>query len=231
MNLVIFGSNGPTGRLATARALAAGHCVTAVTRRPHELGMRHPQLTVFGADVHNVSAVRQAIAGADAIVSVLGAAATLRPVNTYSSGTGNIIDAMRASRTRRLIVVSSTAVHHIQRQGVPLLVRVTEAVINKTASKTIHDDMRRMESAVQNSDLDWTIVRPSGLFNLPEPTEYLRGPIDPVGAFTARIDLADYLITLVADTATVRRIVTVSTTQHTPTLWQMARQQAQGVKQ
>ena len=79
---------------------------------------------------------------------------------------------------------------------------------------------------VRNSGLDWTIVRPSGLFDIPEPTDYVCGPVDPVGAFTARIDLADYLISLVADAASVGRTVIVSTTQRTPTLWQMVRQEA-----
>jgi putative NADH-flavin reductase len=36
MKSVIFGANGPTGRLATSCALAAGHTVVAVTRQPRE---------------------------------------------------------------------------------------------------------------------------------------------------------------------------------------------------
>jgi nucleoside-diphosphate-sugar epimerase len=226
MRSVIFGSNGPTGRLATARALAAGHSVVAVTRRPREFPLEHPQLTVVGGDVLNGSAVLEAAAGADAVVSVLGVPFTRHPVKTYSAGATNIIDAMRASGTRRLIVVSSTTVYPTRRQRAPLSLRLVEPVIAKTIGKTVYDDMRRMEAIVRKSGLDWTIVRPSGLFDIPEPTDYVCGPIDPVGAFTARIDLADYLISLVADTASVGRTVIVSTTQRTPTLWQMVRQEA-----
>jgi len=226
MKLVIFGSNGPTGRLATARALAAGHSVVAVTRRPREFPIEHPQLTVVGGDVLNDSAVLEAVAGADAVVSVLGVPFTRHPVETYSAGATNIVDAMRASGTRRLIVVSSTTVYPTRRQHAPLSLRLVEPVIAKTIGKTVYDDMRRMEAIVRNSGLDWTIVRPSGLFDIPEPTDYVCGPVDPVGAFTARIDLADYLISLVADAASVGRTVIVSTTQRTPTLWQMVRQEA-----
>jgi len=226
MKLVIFGSNGPTGRLATARALAAGHSVVAVTRRPREFPIEHPQLTVVGGDVLNDSAVLEAVAGADAVVSVLGVPFTRHPVETYSAGATNIVDAMRASGTRRLIVVSSTTVYPTRRQRAPLSLRLVEPVIAKTIGKTVYDDMRRMEAIVRNSGLDWTIVRPSGLFDIPEPTDYVCGPVDPVGAFTARIDLADYLISLVADAASVGRSVIVSTTQRTPTLWQMVRREA-----
>jgi nucleoside-diphosphate-sugar epimerase len=226
MKLVIFGSNGPTGRLATGRALAAGHSVVAVTRRPGEFPIEHPQLTVVEGDVRNDSAVLEAVAGADAVISVLGVPFTRHPVETYSAGATNIVDAMRALGTRRLIVVSSTSVYPTRRQHAPLSLRLVEPVISKMIGKTVYDDMRRMEAIVRNSGLDWTIVRPSGLFDLPEPTDYARGPIDPVGAFTARIDLADYLVSLVTDAASVRGTVIVSTTQRTPTLWQMVRNEA-----
>ena len=149
-----------------------------------------------------------------------------RQVETYSAGATNIVDAMRASGTRRLIVVSSTTVYPTRRQHAPPSLRLVEPVIAKTIGKTVYDDMRRMEAIVRNSGLDWTIVRPSGLFDIPEPTDYVCGPVDPVGAFTARIDLADYLISLVADAASVGRSVIVSTTQRTPTLWQMVRREA-----
>lgn len=72
MKTVIFGANGPTGRLAVRCALTAGHAVVAVTRHPREFPITHPQLTVVAADVRNDSAVRAAIAGADAVVSALG---------------------------------------------------------------------------------------------------------------------------------------------------------------
>jgi uncharacterized protein YbjT (DUF2867 family) len=90
----------------------------------------------------------------------------------------------------------------------------------------VYDDVRRMEDVVRGSGLDWTIVRPSGLFDLPAPTDYVRGGVDPVGAFTARIDLADYLLSLAADSATARQTVIISTTEGTPSLWQMIRREA-----
>jgi nucleoside-diphosphate-sugar epimerase len=226
MKSVIFGANGPTGRLATARALAAGHSVVAVTRQPREFPIQGRELTVVGADVLDAAAVGEAVAGADAVVSVLGVPFTREKVETYSVGTENIVAGMRAAGTTRLIVVSSTSVYPPRRQQAPLMLRLAEPIITRTIGKTVYDDMRRMEAIVSNSGLDWTVVRPSGLFDLPEPTKYVRGPIDPVGAFTARIDLAHYLISLVADSASVGRYVIVSTTEGTPTVLQMIRREA-----
>jgi nucleoside-diphosphate-sugar epimerase len=226
MKTVIFGANGQTGRLASAIALKAGHQVVAVTRRPREFPLSGPGLTVAEADARDASAVAALVAGADAVISTLGVTFTREPVDTYSVGTANIVAGMRTARTRRLIVVSSTAAYPTRRSSVPVMLRVVEPIITKTIGKTVYADIRRMETVVRDSGLDWTIVRPSGLFDLPVPTEYVSGEVDPVGAFTARADLADYLIRLAADSATARRTVIVSTTASTPSLWQMIRREA-----
>jgi nucleoside-diphosphate-sugar epimerase len=159
-------------------------------------------------------------------VSTLGVTFTREPVDTYSVGTANIVAAMHAARARRLVVVSSTAAYPTRRSRAPLSLRLVEPILTRTIGKTVYDDVRRMESIVRDSGLEWTIVRPSGLFDLPERTDYVRGEVDPVGAFTARIDLADYLLSLAADSANARRTVIVSTTEATPSLWQMIRREA-----
>ncbi len=226
MKLVIFGANGQTGRLATARALDAGHEVVAVTRRPREFPLSGPGLTIAEADARDASAVASVVASSDAVVSTLGGTFTREPVDVYSVGTANIVAAMRATGPRRLVVVSSSAAYPTRRTQVPLMLRVVEPIITKTIGKTVYDDMRRMEDLVRDSGLDWTIVRPSGLFDLPDPTGYVAGEVDPVGAFTARIDLADYLVSLAGDSSTARRTVVVSTTESTPSLLQMIRREA-----
>ena len=207
MDIVIFGANGQTGRLLTGQALAAGHRVVAATRRPDDFPLSDPKLTVAAADVRDAAAVAEVVAGADAVLSTL-------------------VAAMQASGVRRLAVVSSTGAYPTRRTEFPLALRVFEPIITRTIGKTVYDDMRRMENIVCGSALDWTIVRPSGLFDLPAPTDYHAGEVDPIGGFTARIDLAHYLLTLADDSATVGKTVVVSTTEHPPTVWQMIRREA-----
>ncbi|MGV0802025.1 NAD(P)-binding oxidoreductase, partial [Mycolicibacterium elephantis] len=143
------------------------------------------------------------VAGTDAVVSSLGVPFSLRPIDTYSVGVENIVAAMHASRVRRLVVVSSTGAHHYPgRVDPPFALRIVEPIITRTIGKSTYDDQRRMEDIVTHSGLDWTVVRPSGLFDLPVPTNYVAGEVNPVGAFTARIDLADYVTRLAADTTT-----------------------------
>lgn len=226
MQIVIFGANGVTGRLLTRRALDAGHSAVAVTRRPDDFPITDPRLTVAGADVRR-DGLAGIIAGADAVLSTLGVPFTREPVDTYSVGTRNVVNAMRESGVSRLVVVSSTGAHPTPgRRQVPLALRLFEPIITRTIGKTVYDDIRRMETLVRQSGLDWTIVRPSGLFDLPQITNYLAGEVEPVGAFTARIDLADHLVKLAEDVTARRKTVVVSTTEHTPTVWEMVRREA-----
>ena len=223
---MIFGANGATGRLLTGRVLEAGHRAVAVTRRPGDFPRTDPALSIAGADVHDAAALVDVVAGADAVISTLGVPFTREPVNTYSVGTSNIVSAMHKSGVRRLLVVSSTALgHYPARTGFPFALRLVEPVITRTIGKTVYDDMRQMEPIVRDSGLDATIVRPSGLFDLPHVTEYVAGQVDPIGAFTSRSDLADYLVTL-ATAPGSSDTVTISTTADTPTIGQMIRREA-----
>ncbi len=227
MRIVIFGANGQTGRLLTRRVLGAGHSAVAVTRHPDDFPFADPGLTVAGADVRDASSLVEVVRGADAVLSTLGVPFSRHPIDTYSVGIRNIVAAMRDTGVRRLVVVSSTgAYHYPNRVDAPLSLRLFEPVITRTIGKTTYDDQRRMESIVRDSGLDWTVVRPSGLFDLPHPTNYVAGEVDPVGGYTARIDLADYIVKLASDPAAAGKTVIVSTTEDTPTMWQMIRREA-----
>ncbi|HYZ67064.1 MAG TPA: NAD(P)H-binding protein [Mycobacterium sp.] len=228
MDIVVFGANGQTGRLLTRRALDKGHSVVAVTRHPDDFPFADTRLTLAKADVREPSSsLGEAVRDTDAVVSTLGVPFSTRPIDTYSVGVRNVVDAMRSTGVRRLVVVSSTgAYHYPNRRDTPFALRVAEPVITRTIGKTTYDDQRRMEDIVRVSGLDWTVVRPSGLFDLKEPTNYLAGEVDPIGGFTARIDLADYMIALAGDLSTVGKTVVVSTTENTPTMWQMIRREA-----
>jgi len=227
MDIVVFGANGQTGRLLTRRALDKRHSVTAVTRHPDDFPFSDPLLTVVRADVREPSSLVEVVRAADAVVSTLGVPFSARPIDTYSVGVRNIVCAMQTTGARRLVQVSSTgAYHYPNRIDTPLSLRIFEPVITRTIGKTTYDDQRRMEDIVRASRLDWTVVRPSGLFDLAEPTNYVAGEVDPIGGFTARIDLADYLIALAGDPSTAGKKVEIYTTQTPPTIWQLIRREA-----
>jgi putative NADH-flavin reductase len=227
MRITVFGANGATGRLLTGQALAAGHEVTAVTRQPAGFPVMHERLTVAEADVHDAGAVSRAIEGADAVLSALGVPFTRRPVDVYSTGTGHIAEAMSRHGVKRLAVVSSSAtVPHHHADGGFLLNRVLQPLITATIGKTTYRDMRLMEDLLRASDLDWTVMRPSGLFDAPRVTQYELHEDQAPGIFTSRSDLAASLLEQVTEARFIRKAVAVTTSDGAPTLLQMLRREA-----
>lgn len=217
IRIIVFGANGPTGRQLTDQALAEGHHVVAATRHPDEFPIPHERLTVAGVDVLDSDAVATAVAGADAVLSVLGVPFGKEPIATYSVGVANIVAAMKHHDVKRLAVVTSSAVEpkHYSDGGF-LFNRVLQPYAVNVVGKTVYDDMRRMEDLVRASDLAWTIIRPSGLYELPAVTDYKMAEEHIDSRFTARVDLAAAMLRLLDDGEFVRKIVSVATTTDNP---------------
>jgi putative NADH-flavin reductase len=227
MRIVIFGANGQTGRLLTGQALAAGHDVAAVTRHPAQFPITHDRLAVVEADVHDAPAVDRAVDGADVVLSALGVPFARKQITIYSQGAANIIAAMSRHGVKRLIVVSSSATgpHHHAEGGFALN-RVFQPLVTATIGKTTYADMRRMEDLVRGSDLEWTIMRPSGLFDAPGVTAYELHEGQAPGIFTSRAGLAASMLDQATDTRFMRKAAAVTTSEGAPTLFQMIRREA-----
>jgi putative NADH-flavin reductase len=227
MRIAIFGANGLTGRLLTRQALDAGYDVTAVTRRPAEFPIAHERLTVAAADVYDGEAVDKAVDGADVVLSTLGVPFTRKPINIYSDGTANIVAAMSRQQIKRVVVVSSSATEpHYHADGGFVLNRILQPMVIATIGKTTYADMRKMEALLRESDLEWTVMRPSGLFDAPAVSSYQLYEAQAPGVFTSRADLAASMLEQVTDTRYLRKTLAVTTSEGAPTLFQMMRQEA-----
>ena len=222
MRIVILGANGPTGRLLTDQTLAAGHEVVAVTRRPAEFPIRDSMLDVVRGDVLDAEALDSVIEGSDAVLSTLGAPFGKEPVEVYSRGVQHALDAMKKHGVHRLVVVSSGAVTgEDEPTGGFLFNRVLQPYVTRVLGRTVYDDMRRMEAIVASSDTEWTILRPSGLFELPAVTDFSITEEHGPGRFTSRTDLAAAMVLQLSGTRFVGKVAHVITTEGTPSLLSM----------
>jgi putative NADH-flavin reductase len=219
MKIALFGANGPTGRLATGLALDDGHDVVAFTRRPEAFPISDDRLTVVGGDVHDAAGVAGAIDGSDAVVSVLGVPFAKTPITVYSAGAANIVAGMRAAGVKRFVgVTSSSVAPYPEPLGGFVFERLVQPYVVNRLGRTLYDDMRRMEAVVSATDLAWTIVRPSGLFEAPAVSDYLVAP-DHVGhRYTSRIDLADCLLREAVSDRYVGRAIAVATPSASPSM-------------
>jgi putative NADH-flavin reductase len=210
MHLSIFGATGPTGQYLLQEGLRRGYSITALVRNPMALQLAHEQLHVIQGDIADMSAVEEAIRGTEAVLSVLGAAYSFKPINVYSVGTAHMLAAMRKTGVRRILCTSSGAANpaYEPREGL-----FFGLLFKHTYGRTLYVDMRRMEQEVAKTELDWTIVRPAQLIETAGVTPYRVGPgyFLPNGTKTSRRDLADFMLREVVAHQYVRQQVAIAT--------------------
>jgi putative NADH-flavin reductase len=209
MRIAVFGATGGTGQELLRQALAAGHQVLALARRPGAVTARDAGLRVVEGDVLRPEDVASVVAGADAVISALGIGMHRHATTVYSAGTGNVIDAMKAAGVRRLLCVSTSSLE------LPPPRRITEFAVSKLLHAILaapYADMALMERAVRTSGLEWTLVRAARLTNGPATGRY-RTMVDaklPGCWSISRADLAAYLLDRVTDEQTHGRCVEIA---------------------
>src|SRR6266581_419622 len=157
-NIVVIGSTGRTGRLVLDEGLRRGHSMTAFTRRPDSLaGIRGLKAVVRG-DGRHLEDVRGAIAGQDAVISIV-ASEGRGPTTVMSDVTRAELQAMREAGVHRLVTVSVSA---IEGRRPWILINLVRWILRKP-----YADFGRMERLARSSGLDWMIVGPTRLTDGP----------------------------------------------------------------
>lgn len=207
--VLVLGANGPSGRLAVRRALDAGLGVVALTRNPRSFPIQHEHLEVVGGDATDPLVIDAAVEGCDAVVSLIGAPFSWRWVEVYSVSARLVVMAMRHHGLRRLVVITSMGVPR-HRDDIRGIGRIGHWLFRMTFTRTVYDDMQAMEDVVTNSGLDWTVVRPPVLDDVPG-RGYALAETRTDLPVVAREDLAALVIDQLQDTTWSGRTVAVGT--------------------
>jgi putative NADH-flavin reductase len=211
VKIVLFGANGPTGRLLAEGALARGHAVRAITRHPDEFPLHQAGLEVMRADVTDGASLADAIAGCDAVASVLGASYSRKPITVYSQGARAIVSGMHSAGCKRLIVVSAGLAYPPGRGHGLFFDLIAHPLLRNVFGRTLYADMRAMEEYLRTvPDIDWTVIRPGRLIDEDIDRPYLKEPETPSRLFTARHDLAKAILDDLDSGADVHKAVAVT---------------------
>ena len=159
MKLTVFGATGSIGRHLISQALESGHQVTAFSRQPQSLTIKHPNLTLFTGDVTNLSSVTKAIEGADCVLITLGSAGLTSKVR--SVGTANIVQAMQQLQVKRLICQTTLGVGDSSAN----LNFFWKYIMFGLILRFVFKDHVLQETIVKRSNLDWIIVRPAAFID------------------------------------------------------------------
>jgi len=212
MKILVFGASQGIGFQVVKKALEEGHGVTGITRNPDQFTLKHEHLRIIKGDVLNLSTIKAGFEGHDAVVSVLGpkGSGNFKPTVLFSKGVENIIRAMQDSDVDRLICISALGLEVTPGMSLPLKI-ITKRVLQPLL-KYSFSDLRKMESIVTGSNLQWTIVRPPSLNNGRRTGKYrmaIGEYIDNPGKIS-RADVADFIVHHLSDQETYRERVEIS---------------------
>ncbi|HYI43798.1 MAG TPA: NAD(P)H-binding protein [Sphingomicrobium sp.] len=142
MKLAVTGGTGFVGSHFIEAALAAGHEIRALTRRPQQ---PRPSLAWVTGSLEDVGSLARLAEGAEAVVHIAG---VINARDAAGFETGNVTgtaNVLRAADRRRLVHVSSLAAREPQ-------------LSQYGASKA------KAETLVGESRADWAIVRPPAVY-------------------------------------------------------------------
>ncbi|XP_026177560.1 uncharacterized protein At2g34460, chloroplastic-like [Mastacembelus armatus] len=218
MKITVLGATGQTGLYVVNQALQQGHTVTAVVRNPGKLTIHHDNLKVVEADIFSADSLKTHFKGQDVIMSCLGFPKSLfSAVTGYTLSMSAMISAMRETQVNRLITMTSWYTESNSGTQSPYLIRFILLPI----IRSVLTNMYEMEQFLQETeDINWTVVRPPGLKNLPASAqEFLThegyfvpdSNGHPVGSTVGRGDVARFMLSLLNSNAWVKKGVAIIT--------------------
>ncbi|MEP1032033.1 NAD(P)-binding oxidoreductase [Ekhidna sp.] len=215
MKLLLLGATGRTGQLVLKRLLENRFPVHCLARNTERIA-KQDGVTLFEGDASNREDLERAIVGCDAVISVLNISrqsdfpwSGLRTPKAFLSETmKQLIPVAEFNCTKRLVVCSAWGVAET-RKDLPRWFRWLIDTSNIGASYADHE---RQERIIQDSTLDWTIVRPVGLTNS-RKSQVVREIFD--GKHKPRLTInrhsvAQYLVDCLKSDRLIRKKVVIS---------------------
>jgi len=206
MKVLVFGATGGTGQEIVQQSLENGYMVTAFVRDPNQIIIEHENLNLVQGDVFDAKSVANAIQDQDGVFCVLGTGSDLSFSEVRTVGTKNIIDGMQMYGVKRLVAVTFMGAGDSWNR-VPGILKV----LMRTLLKNRLADHESQEAVIRESDMDWTIVRPSRLTDQKYSGRYLFGEdISGKSLSICRADVADYSLKALTDNTLVKKTISVT---------------------
>lgn len=212
MKLVVLGGTGRVGREVVRCALAHGHRVVAVARRPEAMTQEHENLTTAAADVCEADSLYGPLASAGAVVFAAGLPGRSSTV-VRSVGIVTVAKVLRESGVSRLVAVAPSAATISPRA--PLTRKLWLRFFLHKLYRNPFLDVERMEDELHFSDTDWSVVRASRLHDGPPTGRFTVVPDGITGRErpVSISDYADFVVRHASDSGTGSRVVTVTGTR------------------
>ena len=216
MKISVLGANGGTGQAIVKLALANGHYVKALVRRPEGLKVRHEKLEVFIGDARDPDIIETLIEGQDAVICSLGipAAGTTRAeiddsikTDVCMVSTQLLFDAMPRHNVARIVLMSTHGAGS-SNDGSDYCNWLRDLVKNRVYDKD------GMEAFIAGSDasIKWTVIRNPAIYDGEKGRDYnvyTRITLDRSSKITY-LDLADFAVSEVEEAQHVGQFLSIT---------------------
>lgn len=192
MKVLVLGANGRVGSKVVEELLARGHSVVAAIHKNSENVSSKAQTRTI--DITDSTSVKSAIIGCDAVICALSSWGAPKH-NILETAMRTVIPALEAAGTRRIVSISGD-VARVPGEKVSLPIRIFHVVAFGPIRKVIADSEAHIRM-LQESDLDWTVLRPGVMtpsFNgdyILQLTHPLRPMIPRLAVVNSLVDLVD----------------------------------------
>ena len=189
--IAIFGVTGRTGQALAQAATERGWAVRGFARPESAVPSAQGALTIVRGTFEDSARVIETVTGADAVCCVVGP----RPPHTdafCSAATTAIVHAMKQAGLRRLVCQTGAMVGEGNRtRGFAWLGRMVAR-----RQRTVIQDRLEQERVVQESGLEWTLVKPPRLTEGPARRGIKAGATLPIGLLSriSRASLAAFTL-------------------------------------
>ena len=207
ITIALFGASGATGRQIVEQAHRKGVSIKALVRKQSNDAHLDGILVKTG-DFNNAKTLDALITNCRAVICVIGPRPPFRDI-FCGSATQSIIDSMMRVGVKRLVCQTGAMIGEYKANRRLLFRWLTHSVQKKYPAMT--EDRAQQERLILQSDLDWTIVKPSRLTN-GRRTGRINAAVDlKMGLLSkiSRADLACFLLDQVESNEFSRQAVFV----------------------
>lgn len=157
MKVALFGATGFTGQAVLRAALAEGHEVFALVRRPERVEVTHERLHLVQGDALDKAVIKELLSQVEVVLHCLGVGGKGdgKPTTLVSTSVQRVIEVMEELGLRRLICMSNlgaggSGTWFANKLIIPLFFRWLQPLI---------EDKNRMEAHLEESTLEWVALR------------------------------------------------------------------------
>ncbi|WP_220095161.1 SDR family oxidoreductase [Bacillus sp. 03113] len=193
--IAIIGGTGKVGRYIAKKALESGFQVRMLVRNPDKLTYSDDRIELIKGDAQNKTSIRTLIKDCHIVINTLGQ--PLKDFPIYSSVTSNILNFMGEFGIRRYIGVTGASLN-VTGDKKKLVNRIGAKMFELLFSEMIADKKKEL-TILQNSDVEWTLVRLPFVVEGPETGRIKEKLTDMPGVKISNENIAKFIINQIND--------------------------------